>query len=78
MAMAPVVIARAPDRSGMGAGSGGTSFGMFSSMGGTVSNEVTTETRNGTTVEYRGENATRVQIAVGHADITGLEIVARR
>jgi protocatechuate 3,4-dioxygenase beta subunit len=76
MAMAPVLISRAPDRSGMGSGS--ASFGMSSSIGGTVSNEVTTETRNGTTVEYRGENATRVQVAVGHADITGLEIVARR
>ena len=63
------------------AGSGGISFGFGSSdfVGGTTGGGVTTETGNGTTVEYPGEDTgTRVPVTVNHASVSGLQVVVRR
>jgi hypothetical protein len=36
-----------------------------------------TETRNGTTVQYRDDTATRMPITVGYANLSGLEVMVR-
>jgi hypothetical protein len=74
VATAPVVVSRATERGAGAAASGGIgSFVMSGSMGGGV----TTETTNGTTIQYRDDAATRAAIAINDAHVGDLEIVVR-
>jgi hypothetical protein len=83
LAAAPVVISGPADgRRGSGVAVSG---GSFTSFGGGVSfaretsgGGVTTETSNGTTIQYRDDTATRVPIAVNQANLSGLEVIVKR
>jgi protocatechuate 3,4-dioxygenase beta subunit len=74
LAVAPVVIARTPGGVGGGRGLAVAMGGMVS---GSVGDGVMTETRDGTTVQYRDDTATRMSITVGHANVGGLEVIVR-
>jgi hypothetical protein len=78
LAIAPVVVSRATDR-GAGAGTSG-GIGSFVLSGGIsgIGVGVTTETANGTTIQYREDAATRAPIAINDAHVGDLEIVVRR
>lgn len=77
LAIAPVVIARAP---GAPSGTGSGSYSSYLEMGvsGKVGGGITTETRNGVTSEYRDDAATRMTVTVADADAIGVRIVVRR
>jgi protocatechuate 3,4-dioxygenase beta subunit len=81
LAIAPIVISGPAGGRGAGTatGSGGaTSYAFSSSMsGGTVGGGVTTETGNGTTIQYRDDTATRVPVTINHANVSGLEVIVR-
>lgn len=87
VAVAPVLISKVPDRNAGSGGSGGiTSFGTGSAsasfiMSGSGSigagGGITMETRNGTTIEYRDDTATRMPIAISDADVGDLAVVVR-
>lgn len=70
IAVAPVVIATAP----AGAGGGVSVSGLSGGPGGTV----TTESRNGTTIQFRDDAGTRMPVTVTDDAVTGLQIVVRR
>lgn len=72
LAIAPVLIAR---NESPGSGSSGV-FGSFSGSG-TVGGQVMTETRDGTTIQYRDDQATRVAVAVNDANVENLEVTVR-
>lgn len=75
LAAAPVVIMR--DTRSV-SGSGGLTVGLSGGIvGGSVGNGVMTETRDGTTVQYRDDTATRMPITVGYANVSGLEVIVR-
>jgi protocatechuate 3,4-dioxygenase beta subunit len=77
-AAAPLVMS-APAARGGGGGSGGfTSFVQSGRMSGSVGGWITTETTNGTTVQFREDTATKVPVTVNEANVTGLQIVAHR
>jgi protocatechuate 3,4-dioxygenase beta subunit len=72
-AIAPTVVARTP----VPAGSGGITFGSAGIVGGSIGGGVTTETRNGVTIEYRDDYGTRVPITIGDASVDDLAVVVR-
>lgn len=74
VAIAPVVIARTPS-SASGPGVVGGSMAM---AGGGSTGMVTTETRDGTTVQFRDDAGTRVAVTVAGEAVTGLQVVVRR
>lgn len=83
LAIAPVVIVR-QESSGTGGVSGtvsvsGGAGGHFTSLigSGSVGGMVMTETRDGTTIQYRDDQGTRVAITVTDANVENLEIVVR-
>jgi hypothetical protein len=85
------LVAAAPDviygfsgppiaRGGRSAGGGAafTSFGVSGTVsGGSVGGGVTTETTNGTTVQYRDDVSTRMPITVNQESVSGVELVVR-
>jgi protocatechuate 3,4-dioxygenase beta subunit len=83
LAVPPVVISRAAGGGGaMTAASGGGTFTSFVGLSagverGSVGGGVTTETMNGTTIEYRDDNATRVPITINDANVNGLAVIVR-
>jgi hypothetical protein len=82
LAAAPVVLSGRADGRGVTGGSNGGGFTSFGwSSGGTVSGGigggVMTETRDGQTVQYRDDTATRVPITVDQANLRGLQVVVR-
>jgi hypothetical protein len=81
VAIAPVVISRPTDRGPASGGNNGGSFTTFGfgsgGVGGMIGGGVTTETRNGTTIQYRDDMATRVPITVTAANVSGLEVIVR-
>ena len=81
LAAAPLVMSGPTDGrgGGVGAASGGfTWFGISGgAMGGAIGGGVTTETSNGTTIQYRDDTATRVPITVDEANLSGLEVIVR-
>lgn len=72
------VVARNPQAAAGGIGAGSTAFGWGSTSSGSIAGSVRTETRNGTTVEFRDELATQVPVVVGNDAVTGLQVVVRR
>jgi hypothetical protein len=93
-AMPPIVIATTPERSGGGSIGGATSWSTFSTgstgstgvnsglsagiTAGGVGGMVTTESRNGTTVQYRGDTGTQAPVVINDASVTGIQLVVRR
>lgn len=71
LAIAPVLISR-PDSAGWVSGAWGSVSGSGTAAGG-----VMTETRNGTTVQYRDDLATRVPVTVSDGNVENLEVVIR-
>jgi len=71
IAIPPVVIQ---------AGPGGTTGGFSSVSSGFVgvAGGVTTESRNGTTVQFRDDNGARVPVTVNEGSVTGLRVVVPR
>jgi protocatechuate 3,4-dioxygenase beta subunit len=82
LASAPVVISGPSNQRGVVTGGSngistwsGVSGGVVTGM---VGGGVTTETSNGTTIQYRDDTATRVPITINQANISGLEVIVRR
>ena len=75
LAVAPVVIGREVARSQSVATSACPARGDW--WVGFVGNGVTTETRDGITVQFRDDTATRLSIAVGQSNVGGLEVIVR-
>jgi protocatechuate 3,4-dioxygenase beta subunit len=75
---APVVIAGPPDRGAGFSGAGGSMGIVSGSTRGPSGTRVTTEIHGDVTIQYRDDTATRVEITVGNADITRLEVIVRR
>jgi hypothetical protein len=79
LAVAPVVISR-PSGRGAGAAARGGWFGFSSGViSGTASGGggITTESSNGTTIQYRDDTGTRVPITIDQASVSGLEVTVR-
>jgi hypothetical protein len=78
LAIAPVVISRAADARGGANGGSFTAFGFGSGgVGGTIGPGVVTETRDGTTIQYRDDAAARLPITISTANVSGLEVIVR-
>lgn len=73
-AIAPVVIARTRSSAN---GSASVS-GEVVMTGGSSTGMVTTETRDGTTVQFRDDAGTRVAVTIAGEHVTGLQVVVRR
>lgn len=73
IAVAPIVIAR----SQAGANGSSTFSGSVGTTGGS-NGMVTTETRDGTTVQFRDDAGTRLPVTVSSDHVAGLQIVVRR
>ena len=74
LAVAPEVTSIAPAAAGAAAASAMSWSGAFS---GSTGGGVTTETRDGTTVQYRDDLGTRVAIAIGQASVENLKVTVR-
>jgi len=78
IAVPPLVTASAPQGTG-GATGGSSSFSFGSStVGGVIGSGVTTESSNGTIVQYRDDAGTQVPVTVYEGSVTGLQLVVRR
>jgi hypothetical protein len=85
LAIAPVVISGPANRGGAGSAGGGgftsleftTDFAGGTIVGGTVGGAVTTETSNGTTIEFRDDTGTRLPVTIDNANVSGLEVIVR-
>jgi hypothetical protein len=78
IAVPPVVTATGPQTGRGGVSSGASSFSF---VGGTMAGGrggVTTETSNGTTVEYRDETGTQLAVDINEGDVTSLQLVVHR
>lgn len=76
---ARVASGRAAEAGVQGGSNGGVGFTSFvgNVISGTVAVGLMTETRDGVTVEYRDDTATRVPIAISDANVSGLEVIVR-
>jgi hypothetical protein len=78
IAVPPLVTASAPQRtSGATGGSSWLSSGG-STVGGIIGSGVTTESSNGTTVQYRDDAGSQIAVTVYEGSVTGLQLVVRR
>jgi protocatechuate 3,4-dioxygenase beta subunit len=78
IAVPPLVTASAPQvTSGATGGSSSFSFGS-NTVGGVIGGGVTTESSNGTTVQYRDDAGTQIPVTVYEGRVTGLQLVVRR
>jgi hypothetical protein len=80
LAVPPVVL---PGPAGRRGAQGGANGGFISAMafssgaGAGAGGGVMTETRDGTTIQYRDDTATRMPITVDQANLSGLQVVVR-
>jgi hypothetical protein len=79
-AAAPLVLSAGKEGKTAAGFSGGvwSSFEGGSVNGGPAGGMTITETRNGRTVQYRTSRDTEQHLTVGDADVTGVQIIARR
>lgn len=74
VAIPPMTLSN--DSSGAG-GNVGTGFSVGASQSGSARASVMTESRNGVTIQYRGDLATQVQISVNQGDLSGIQVAVR-
>jgi hypothetical protein len=58
-------------------GNVGTGIGVGASQIGWAGTSIVTESRNGVTIQYRGDLATEVQISVNQGDLSGIQVAVR-
>jgi hypothetical protein len=82
VAVAPHVVSAGTADAGATGAEAGAGFASFTAVAGAVSGSivgmVTTESRDGTTVEYRDDAGTQVAVDVNDDNVTGLQVVVRR